>query len=57
MFFVIIIYKKIVYFIDCYYIGVVWYSKEINYVVLYKNDYYIIVGFVGLLLKYGLLNI
>lgn len=57
MFFVIIIYKKIVYFIDCYFIGVVWYSKEINYVVLYKDDYYIIVGFVGLLLKYGLLNI
>lgn len=57
MFFVIIIYKKIVYFIDCYCIGVVWYSKEINYVVLYKDDYYIIVGFVGLLLKYGLLNI
>lgn len=57
MFFVIIIYKEIVYFIDCYCIGVVWYSKEINYVVLYKDDYYIIVGFVGLLLKYGLLNI
>lgn len=57
MFFVIIIYKKIDYFIDCYCIGVVWYSKEINYVVLYKDDYYIIVGFVGLLLKYGLLNI